>query len=75
MTLSEYVQHSGIDLNSFDLVRQPQMLPYINPVVDPRAIMDFDELSDMESLEPELYHDRFSSYLDNAHGIRIVNQN
>lgn len=74
MTLAEYVQQSGVDLNSFDLVRQPQRLPYINPVVDPTAIMDFDELQDIESLEPEMYHDRFSSYLDNAHGIRIVNQ-
>lgn len=75
MTLAQYVQQSGVDLNSFDLVRQQQRLPYINPIVDPTAIMDFDELPDIESLEPEMYHDRFSSYLDNPRGIRIVNQN
>ena len=74
MTLSEYVQQSGVDLNQFDLVRQPRKLPYINPVIDPVAIMDFDELSEIESLEPEMYHDKFSSYLDNPCGIRIVNQ-
>ena len=75
MTLQEYITNAGVDLNSFDAVRNATRAPYINPLVDPEEIMDFDELPDIESFDPTLFHDRFSSFLDNQHGIRIVNQN
>ena len=65
MGFAEYVRRSGVDLNQFDLVRDPKRLPYVNPIVDPEEIMDFDELDIIESFNPSLFHDRFSSFLDN----------
>ncbi|CAL6040928.1 Conserved_hypothetical protein [Hexamita inflata] len=74
LQLSDFLKVCSKNLDQYNLTPNPQRIPFINQTVDPEKLIDNDELDIIDQLNPDLYHDQFSSYLKQDSGIVILTE-